>query len=273
MPPLRAIDGYDAAMLGTLALTLILHATAQAGTEDPPSAVPVRDRAATEPEAKIPAPGPLAEVPRFEFESFGAAKPLARAERVVLVRVTSVHNLMGIGTSVTRCEVRETLLPVAERKPPEEVVVLATHGDFRPGAEYILFLVRFRGGDRYVSLARIAAGDRDFAAKRRVLGAFAELDRLPSESERLRRIRDVLLRHLEDEDSFVRWNAIAEWKALARFAKDRPDLVGADHRAALVKRLREERVTAVREALAEILTMLGVDPAAAATDSSTDKDP
>lgn len=269
-------------MLQGVAHLCLMLGLAQAGTEDPPPATPAATGPAAAskgaPEAAAPPAaqenaGAAGATARFEFESFGKSRPLARADRVVAVRAESVSNVVGIATSVVRCAVLESFLPVDERRPPATLVVLAAQGEFRPETEYLVFLERFRGGDRYVALARIASGDRDFAGKRRVLKVFAALDRLSSEPERNARIRDALLRHLDDPDSFVRWNAIAEWQAFARFAKDRPDLVGPEHRAALVKRLREERGISAREALAGILKTLGVDPAVAASESTTSKDP
>lgn len=255
-------------MLVDVYAMLVVTLLSQAGTEDPPP----REHpplAPASPSTATKDPGAdarsdqdptreFAPLPRYEFESFGEAKPLARAERIIVAKPTSVHEL-PIGTSVARCEVLETMLPTSEARPITEVVVLGSHGEFRPGAEYVLFLARFRGGSRYVALARIAAGDRDFVAKRRVLKAFAEVERIPSENERAGRIRDLLLDNLADRDSFVRWNAIAELKSFARYAKDLPEVLSAEHRARLVKLLRDERSTAVREALTEILKTLGVD--------------
>lgn len=265
-------------MLVDVYAMLVITLLGQAGTDDPPPrALPPdapaptqvdsdpKPDAAAKPESD-PQPDAVEKrgfvpLPRYEFDSFGESKPLARAERIVVAKPTSVHEL-PIGTSVARCEVLETMLPIGEARPRAEVVVLGAHGEFRPGAEYVLFLARFRGGSRYVALARIAAGDRDFVAKRRVLKAFSEVERIPSENERAGRIRDLLLENLADRDSFVRWNAIAEMKSFARYAKDLPEVLSAEHRARLVKLLRDERSTAVREALTEILETLGVDLAA-----------
>jgi hypothetical protein len=197
---------------------------------------------------------------RFEFESFGPSRPLAKAERIVVAKAEAVTEL-PLGATVVRCTVVEPILPPSSAPPrkPESVVVLANRGEFVAATEYVLFLARFGDGGRYVALARIAAGDRDYEAKCRVLRQFAAVDRLEPETAREAKIRDLLVANLEDQSSFVRWNAIQELRALARHVKERPEAFGAESRATLVALTNAEKNSEIRDALVAILKDLGVD--------------
>ncbi len=215
---------------------------------------------ASDPPVPAPAAGVGSKPPRFEFSSFGDLRPLANAERIVEATPVSLFELPN-ATVVARFKRTLMILPPptdtkAALADDEEIVVLAGHGEFLAGSDYILFLKSFRDGSRYVAIERIASGDRDFLAKRQVLTAFAALDRILDESERVTKIRDLLLTNLKDKSEFVRWNALTELKALALA---RADVFTAEHRKSLVAVATAERGEVFRQGLKEILKLLGIE--------------
>jgi hypothetical protein len=221
-------------MLAALALTFALSAVAT-------PAVPPQGGAASPPK-------------RFEFTTFGANRALSRADRIVEGEVASTVEL-SIGTAIVRFTVTRTLLPLEEALPRESLVLLAHRGEFRDGQRYLVLLQAFEGGDRFVALGRIASGERDYAAKRDVLAAFAAVDRIASETERLVRIRALLLDNLASAQSFTRWNALAELRSLAAFQVSA--FTPAD-RARIVAVRRESRDGAFRREVTALLRTLGI---------------
>lgn len=187
---------------------------------------------------------------RFEFVTFGD-RGLARADLVAETRATAVH-AAARGVAVVRLEVTELLCGAAG---VAEAVVLAAPGEFREGLEYVVFLERFAGGERFTARARIAAGGRDYEAKLRVLRRFARVDRIAGAGERARAIRDVLLEHLADDDLFVKWNALAE---LGAFVKVHGALIGERERALMVDAYRREPSPTFRGGLERLLGSLGI---------------
>lgn len=199
-------------------------------------------------------PPRAAQPPRFEFTTFGSNLALKQADRVVEAEATSVMEI-GNGIAVARFRVVENLLGKPRDPSEKDVVVLAAPGDFAGGVRYALFLQSFRNGGRYVWLGRIAAGERDYASKLRVLRQFASLDRIEDPAERARRIKDALLGNLADADPFVRWNSADE---LIAFAKIHGALFLQLDRARVVERYRAEKPGAFRDRLKQLLEQLGV---------------
>jgi len=134
-------------------------------------------------------------------------------------------------------------------------VVLAAPGDFTKDQTYLLFLDRFRNGDRFTWIDRLAPSDRDYAAKLKVLEQFVHIASIQDLNERTLEMRDVLLRNLADRDLFVKWNAVRELK---EFAEQHPSLFGDRERAAMVRVYNNEPSPTFRTALLEILETVGV---------------
>lgn len=187
---------------------------------------------------------------RFEFTSFGD-HALAGIDTVAEVTANSVI-LAGRGVTVVHFEVGELLRGDPRKK---NLVVLAAPRDYREGLVYLVFLKKFGSGDRFTAKARIAKGERDYDAKLKVLRQFVAADRITDPAKRAVRIRGILLVNLEDEQLFVRWNALTE---LGSFVKKHRTLFGPAEKARMVSAYRKEASPTFRRELRRILELLGI---------------
>lgn len=188
---------------------------------------------------------------RFEFVTFGGTL-LKDAPLIVEGEVVSVFR-GGTSVSVARVTVAERMQGGGR---DSEVTVLATPGELAAGQRYLLFLQPFRDGPRFTVLRRIAEGDRDYPAKRRVLRQFAKLNTIADGRRRATAIRDALIANLGDEELFVRWNALAELEA---FLGVHRGLFGREERAALVEVYRGAPSPTFRGKVGDVLKDLGID--------------
>ncbi len=195
-------------------------------------------------------PSPSAKpAPRYEFSTFGR-DALQRATLVVEARAQSVVSLAN-GVAVARFDVLDVLKGAKERS----VTLLAAPGEFSRDNTYLLFLEPYSGGDRFTSIGRVAEGERDYAAKRRVLEEFIVADAVKDPAERAERIRDVLIKNLGDEDLFVRWNALTE---LDEFVKVHRGLFGPAEKARIVAVYRRNLSATFRQRVGRLLADVGV---------------
>lgn len=191
---------------------------------------------------------------RFEFTTFGSTKALARATRIAEARVDAIYDL-PIGTSVVRFKSIEQLFPADESQPPKSFTVIAARNAFHAGVDYVLFLVPYRQGGRYVSVARLANADRDYEAKKSVVRQYIDVDRIEDPAEREHRIIDLLISNLAAREEFVRQNALQELTALRELL---PDALGPKERARIVAIAQVERTDKFRAALEKLLEACGV---------------
>lgn len=196
-----------------------------------------------------PPPPPASGGGRYSFVTFGRGL-LEECALIVRGRARSVLP-GGASVIVARIEIDERLLGADERP---EVTVLASPSDLHAGQSYLMFLRRLGSGGRYALLRRIAEGERDYAAKLRVVRRFAEVHRIEDDDRRERAIRDVLIEHLADDDLFVRWNAATELRA---FIPGRRDVFGNEERARLVQILNQAGSPTFRREVSIILSRLG----------------
>lgn len=187
---------------------------------------------------------------RYHFVTFGQ-DVLERSNLIVEGRAISV-NQAGPGVAVAAFDVDHVFLGELSN---EEVVVLCLPGEFSEEVNYLLFLESFQGGDRYAPIRRIAEGDRDYKAKRRVLDRYGEITLIEDTTERALRIRDALMDHLGDDDIFVKWNALSE---LVVFAPGHRQLFGPFEKAAMVSVYRGEESPTFRRTLRATLEDLGI---------------
>lgn len=191
---------------------------------------------------------------RFEFTTFGTTHALARATRIAEARVEAIYDL-PIGTSVVRLRTIEQLFPVDEEQPPETFTVIAARSSFHAGIDYVVFLVPYRQGGRYLSVARLANADRDYEAKKSVVRQYIDVDRIEDQGEREHRIVDLLISNLAARGEFVRQNALQELTALHELL---PDVLGPKERARIVAIAQVERTDKFRAALEKLLEACGV---------------
>jgi hypothetical protein len=170
----------------------------------------------------VPARGedvPLAKRDIQYFTYFGE-QVLRRADFIAIAHVERVTH-GGPGTDVVRLTVSEVLKGDRERK---EILVLSSRGDFFPGVDMLIFVEPYRNGRLSTYLGRVSKSDPDFAAKLKALGDYLALEHLPDDAARARRVREIMLRNLESQDDWTRWNALRE---LGYFARDHADLLMA----------------------------------------------
>jgi hypothetical protein len=191
--------------------------------------------------------------PAGTFATLGPV--LARADVVGEATAVTVTSL-GHGIEVVRVDFTRVLKGGdAETGAPRSAVVLAAPGDFTAGSEYLLFLDRFRGGERFTWIERLARGERDYDAKVKVLTQFIEIEAIADAAARSRKLRDVLIDNLDDRELFVKWNALRE---LTGLAERQPALFGDAERAAVVRVYYAEASPTFRKGLLDVLRSIGV---------------
>ena len=211
---------------------------------------------AARPVAPAPRDGAASVKERYAFVSFGGDL-LGESDVVAEVAVESVRRA-GPGVEVVRMKVEAVhLRRGADPRvpPPREVVALAAPGDYRLEQRYVAFLSRLESSSRFESLKRIMVGERDFAAKRKVLARYATLEPVEDDAARAVKIRDALLEFVRDDELFVKWNALSE---LESFVKSHKLLFDAPHRATLVAAFRAEPSPSARRRMAAVLAELGI---------------
>lgn len=228
---------------------LLLLPFLQAGPTEP--APPRPARAGTAKEA--PARQPVFVKERYAFKTFGGDL-LTKSDLIAEVRVESVSR-GGPGVHVVRMAVTEAHLSRGAPEVPDAIVTLAAPDDYVAEQEYLVFLERFESGDRFKSLRRIMNGERDYAAKRKVLSRYASLELVRDDNVRARKIRDTLLEFLQDDELFIRWNALAE---LESFVQNHKLLFDTPHRASIVAALRAEPSPTFRRRLMVVLEEFGI---------------
>ncbi|MFH0945470.1 MAG: hypothetical protein V2A76_09770 [Planctomycetota bacterium] len=187
---------------------------------------------------------------RFEFRTFGE-QTLKKSKVVVEAKPTSVI-LAGRGVSVAHFEVLEVFRGDATER---ELVVLTAPGQFSVGVSYLMFLDRFQESGRLTVVNRIARGERDFAAKLKVLREFLEADQIKDSKKRALEIRSILLKNVGDPELFIKWNALAE---LAPFVEMHRSLFGPAEKARLVEVFGKDASPTFRRELRRILEKLGI---------------
>ncbi len=184
---------------------------------------------------------------------------LNRAEAIV-DGVAESATTLGRGVAVARIKVETNLLVTADGHERKEVAVLASPGDFVAGGRYIVFLKAFGAESalerRFESLGRITASERDFADKRRVLVDLLALKRVADPAAREQALARLLVKNAGDASIFVKWNAVAELKALA---PRRPELFGSKEKARLVEVYKGDPSTSLKRELKPVLAALSVE--------------
>lgn len=186
---------------------------------------------------------------RFEFRTFGE-HVLKNSKVVVEGKATSVI-LAGRGVSVAHFEVQKTF----RGKPERELVVLTAPGQFAVGVTYLLFLDRFQKSGRLTVVNRIAQGERDYAAKLKVLEQFLTADEIKDSKARALEIRSILVKNVGEPELFIKWNAAAE---LVPFVEMHRSLFGPAEKARLVEVYRKNASPTFRRELRRILGKLGI---------------
>jgi hypothetical protein len=204
------------------------------------------------PLAEERAPAPASSQAGATFTTLGGV--LARADLVGEGTATAVTAL-GHGIAVVRVDFTRVLKSAPGAPAPQSAVVLAAPGDFTAGSAYLLFLDRFRDGERFTWIERLARGERDYDAKLKVLAQFIEVESITDAAARNRRLRDVLIDNLDDRELFVKWNALRE---LTDLAGRMPALFDDAERAAIVRVYYAEPSPSFRKGLLDVLRSIGV---------------
>lgn len=127
----------------------------------------------------------------------------------------------GMGVAVARMRLKTNLFD--ELSPPERkkvpVLVLCNKGEFVKGTHLLLFLARFRGGDRCLCRHRLSMMDKYYDDKLRLIREYITVERIRDLGERCEAFKALLLKNVSDSSPWIRWNSLHELDDLVKKGK------------------------------------------------------
>lgn len=144
-----------------------------------------------------------------------AQRYLVETELAAEVKVIKIIHL-GMGVDVVTLDLKRTVL---DRLPKgmagkKTHLLLAHRDEFVEGTKLFLLLKRYGSGDRLTSLHRLSSVEKNYDEKVGLIEQYIAVEQIKGRKERIRAFAALVLKNLNIETSWTRWNSIYELNGL-----------------------------------------------------------